>query len=132
MTDEQRQPEVAMQPEPTTQPKVAQEQKTVEIPAAAKQEQIKFMVEIDNKDVPGIYSNAVSVRAQNQEVVIDFGYIVPKLSAEAQDFIRLIQRVNIPISTAFEFANVLMGTMKQVAFQQQLQQPQPLNNPKNL
>lgn len=125
MTDETKQPEEMTAAENREKQNVIddaaiEEQKTVEIPATTKSEPIQFSVQIHPDDVPGMYSNAVSVRVQSQEVVLDFGYIVPKMSENDKDIIQLVKRVNLPIATAGQMARLLMNAMQASAFDQMM------------
>ncbi|MFT7184144.1 MAG: hypothetical protein ACI9QC_000475 [Oceanicoccus sp.] len=58
---------------------------------------------------PGVYSNAVSVNVNSNEVVVDFGYLLPNTKDPE---IEVVARVNMNHKTAESFLNVLGGAME--------------------
>jgi hypothetical protein len=56
----------------------------------------------------GMYSNAVSVHVNMNEVVLDFGYAVPNTNPPE---IRIVERVNLNHRTAESFLTVLQNAM---------------------
>jgi hypothetical protein len=58
---------------------------------------------------PGTYSNAVSVNVNSNEVVVDFGYLLPNTQDPE---IEVVSRVNMNHKTAESFINVLSGAME--------------------
>ncbi len=57
----------------------------------------------------GEYSNAVSVNVNSNEVVVDFGYLLPNTASPE---IEVVSRVNMNHRTAESFLNVLGGAME--------------------
>ncbi|MEK7146041.1 MAG: DUF3467 domain-containing protein [Patescibacteria group bacterium] len=57
----------------------------------------------------GVYSNAVSVNVNSNEVVVDFGYLLPNTQ---HPIIEVVSRVNMNARTAESFMNVLSGAME--------------------
>lgn len=56
----------------------------------------------------GLYSNAVSVHVNQNEVILDFGYIVPNVKPTT---IKIMSRVNVSHNTAESFMKVLSNAM---------------------
>lgn len=99
-------------------------------PAGQAQQQLQVKVPDDVQK--GVYSNAVSVNVNTNEVVLDFGYLLPNTAAP---IIEVVSRINMNQRTAESFLGVLSGAMddfkkKQAAQQQPAQQapmgPQPM------
>lgn len=99
-------------------------------PAGQAQQQLQVKVPDDVQK--GVYSNAVSVNVNTNEVVLDFGYLLPNTAAP---IIEVVSRINMNQRTAESFLGVLSGAMddfkkKQAAQQQPVQQapmgPQPM------
>lgn len=57
----------------------------------------------------GTYSNAVSVNVNSNEVVVDFGYLLPNTQDPE---IEVVARVNMNQKTAESFLNVLGGALE--------------------
>lgn len=70
--------------------------------------QQSIQVKLDPQVEAGIYSNAVSVHVNQNEVILDFGYIIPNLKPTT---IKVVNRVNISHQTAESFMNVLSNAM---------------------
>jgi hypothetical protein len=90
---------------------------------AAAQQQLQVKVPDDVQK--GTYSNAVSVNVNSNEVVLDFGYLLPNTPAPV---IEVVSRVNMNQRTAESFISVLTGAMedfKQKQAQQQAAQATP-------
>lgn len=75
--------------------------------AQAGQQQLK--VNIPDEIKKGTYSNAVSVNVNSNEVVVDFGYLLPNTD---QPEIEVVNRVNMNHKTAKSFLDVLKGAME--------------------
>lgn len=56
----------------------------------------------------GIFSNAVSVHVNQNEVILDFGYILPNTKPMT---IKVVSRVNLTHQTAESFMKVLSNAM---------------------
>ena len=76
-------------------------------PGAAGQQNLQVTVPDDVKK--GVYSNAVSVNVNSNEVVVDFGYLLPNTP---NPVIEVVGRVNLNHKTAESFLNVLGGAME--------------------
>ncbi len=74
--------------------------------AGAQQGQVKVVVTEDAQ--AGIYSNAVSVNVSGNEVVVDFGYLVP---GGAEKVVKVLQRVNMTHMTAESFLKVFQNAV---------------------
>ncbi len=77
----------------------------------------------------GVYSNAVSVNVNSNEVVLDFGYLLPNTPAPV---IEVVSRINMNERTAQSFINVLAGALddfKKKQAQQQSQAQAPAQQP---
>jgi hypothetical protein len=74
---------------------------------AAGQQNLK--VNVPDGVKKGSYSNAVSVNVNSNEVVVDFGYLLPNT---ADPEIEVVDRVNMNHKTAESFLNVLSGAME--------------------
>lgn len=66
-------------------------------------------VSVPDEVKKGAYSNAVSVNVNTNEVVVDFGYLLPNT---ANPEIEVVSRVNMNHRTAESFLNVLSGAME--------------------
>lgn len=73
-------------------------------PAAQPQLQVK----VPDTMQAGVYSNAVSVNVNSNEVVVDFGYLLPNTPAPV---IQVVSRVNMNHKTAESFLKVLGGAV---------------------
>lgn len=71
--------------------------------------QQQLQVKVPDELQKGIYSNAVSVNVNSNEVVVDFGYLLPNT---ANPVIEVVSRVNMNHKTAESFLNVLGGAME--------------------
>jgi hypothetical protein len=82
----------------------------------AAQGQDALKVNIPSEVQKGVYSNAVSVNVNSNEVVVDFGYLVPNT---ATPVIEVVSRVNMNHRTAESFLGVLAGAMEDFKKKQQ-------------
>jgi hypothetical protein len=69
----------------------------------------QLQVKVPDEVQKGVYSNAVSVNVNSNEVVVDFGYLLPNTPAPV---IEVVSRVNMNHKTAESFLNVLSGAME--------------------
>lgn len=74
----------------------------------ADDQQPQVQVKIDPALEQGAYANAVSVHVNQNEVILDFGYIIPNVKPMT---IKVVNRVNITHQTAESFMNVLSNAM---------------------
>jgi hypothetical protein len=74
----------------------------------AQQQGGNIQVKMDPALESGSYSNAVSVHVNQNEVIIDFGYILPNTKPTT---IKVVDRVNISHQTAESFMKVLSNAM---------------------
>ncbi|MFA6024617.1 MAG: DUF3467 domain-containing protein [Candidatus Gracilibacteria bacterium] len=77
--------------------------------AQGAQGQQQLQVKVPDEVQKGTYSNAVSVNVNSNEVVLDFGYLLPNTPAP---IIEVVSRVNMNQRTAESFLNVLAGAME--------------------
>ena len=74
----------------------------------ADDQQPQVQVKVDPSLEQGVYSNAVSVHVNQNEVILDFGYILPNSKPMT---IKVVNRVNLSHQTAESFMNVLSNAM---------------------
>ena len=72
------------------------------------QEKKKVQVKIDQSQEAGVYSNAVSVHVNKNEMVLDFGYIIPNVKPTT---IKVASRVNLSHQTAESFLKILSNAV---------------------
>ncbi|MBD3269906.1 DUF3467 domain-containing protein [Candidatus Peregrinibacteria bacterium] len=68
--------------------------------------QVRLKVEPDKE--AGNYINAVSVHVNNNEVILDLGYLIPNQSPTT---IKLVNRVNMSHKTSESLMNILSNAM---------------------
>ena len=73
----------------------------------SKQKQ-SIQVKMDQAVEAGQYANAVSVHVNQNEVIVDFGYIVPNIKPTT---IKVVSRINVSHQTAESFMKVLSNAM---------------------
>lgn len=69
-----------------------------------KEIQVKLTQEMEQ----GNYSNAVSVHVNQNEVVVDFGYVLPNMKPTT---IKVVSRINLSHQTAESFMKVISNAM---------------------
>ena len=74
----------------------------------AEQNNQQIQVKIDAQAEQGSFTNAVSVHVNSNEVILDFGYILPNQNPTT---IKLVNRINMTHQTAESFMNVLSNAM---------------------
>lgn len=72
------------------------------------EQQQQVQVKLDPAMEQGVYSNAVSVHVNANEVILDFGFILPNMKPMT---IKVVNRVSITHQTAESFMNVLSNAM---------------------
>lgn len=77
----------------------------------------------------GVYSNAVSVNVNTNEVILDFGYIMPNTSPST---IKVVSRVNMNHRTAESFMRVLQNALLDFRNKQKESQTVKENNEEKL
>ncbi len=73
-----------------------------------KPEQTKVNLKIEPAMEQGIYSNAVSIHVNHNEVILDFGYMMPNQDPVT---IKLVGRINLTHQTAESLMNVLSNAL---------------------
>lgn len=68
----------------------------------------KIQVKFDANQETGVYSNAVSVHLKKNEMILDFGYIIPNLTPTT---IKVVSRINVTHETAESFLKVLSNAV---------------------
>ncbi|MFC1655270.1 DUF3467 domain-containing protein [Patescibacteria group bacterium] len=68
----------------------------------------KIQVKFDATQEAGVYSNAVSVHLKKNEMVLDFGYIIPNVDPTT---IKVVSRINVTHETAESFLKVLSNAV---------------------
>lgn len=74
----------------------------------SKKDKKKINLQIDQKDQVGVYSNAVSVRVNDNEVLLDFSYILPQMEPTT---LKIVSRVNLSHASAEKFVSMLQNAM---------------------
>lgn len=72
------------------------------------QQQQSVNLKVDPAQEQGAYSNAISIHVNNNEVILDLGYILPNQNPVT---IKLVSRVNMTHQTAESLMNVLSNAM---------------------
>lgn len=67
-----------------------------------------IQVKVEPAEEQGTYSNAVSVHVNKNEVILDFGYILPNMKPTT---IKLVDRINLSHATAESFLKVLSNAL---------------------
>jgi flagellar hook-basal body complex protein FliE len=75
---------------------------------AEKQDNQGVQVKVEAGDEQGSYANAVSVHVNRNEVILDFGYILPNMKPTT---IKVVNRINLSHATAESFLKVLSNAM---------------------
>jgi len=70
--------------------------------------QPSVQLKVSDDQQAGVYANAVSVNLNQNEVIIDFGYIVPNVKPTT---IKVTSRVNMTHRTAESFLKVLQNAV---------------------
>ncbi|MEA3305137.1 MAG: DUF3467 domain-containing protein [Patescibacteria group bacterium] len=70
-----------------------------------KKQQMRVSISEDMKS--GVYSNAVSVTVTNNELVLDFAYMMPAQSADTEKNLKVVSRVNMTMGSAENLLSVL-------------------------
>lgn len=68
----------------------------------------EIQVKMDPAMEQGLFSNAVSVHVNQNEVILDFGYILPNAKPTT---IKVVSRVNMTHQTAESFMKVISNAM---------------------
>lgn len=68
----------------------------------------KVQIKLAEDKETGLYVNAVSVHVNQNEVVVDLGYVLPNSTPTT---IKVVDRVNMSHKTAESFMNVLSNAM---------------------
>ncbi len=68
----------------------------------------KLQIKFDSALEAGVYSNAVSVSATNNEMILDFGYILPNVTPST---IKIVSRVNLTQKTAESLLKILSNAV---------------------
>lgn len=84
--------------------------------------QPNIQVKLDQSVEAGLYSNAVSVHVNQNEVILDFGYIIPNVKPTT---IKVVGRVNVTHNTAESFMKVLSNAMLDWRNRQKEQKSKP-------
>lgn len=67
-----------------------------------------LQVKVETAQEQGAYANAVSVHVNKNEVILDFGYILPNMKPTT---IKVVSRMNLTHATAESFLKVLSNAM---------------------
>jgi hypothetical protein len=68
----------------------------------------KLQIKFDSALEAGVYSNAVSVSATANEMILDFGYILPNVTPST---IKIVSRVNLTQKTAESLLKILSNAV---------------------
>lgn len=94
----------------------------------ADEKQPQLQVKVPDEIQAGVYSNAVSVNVNSNEVVVDFGYLVPN---RPSPLIEVVSRVNMNQRTAESFLKVLGGALEDFKKKSASQGDKGVNVPEN-
>lgn len=75
---------------------------------ANKAEPQSIQITVPEKARSGVYSNAVSVTINDNEVVLDMGYMIPNVRPMT---IEVVSRVNMSHRTAEQFVSILQNSI---------------------
>jgi hypothetical protein len=76
---------------------------------AEKQEQQQtIQVKVPESLQAGVYSNAVSVTVNNNEVIVDFGYVLPNVQPTT---INVVSRINMTHQSAENFISTFQNAI---------------------
>jgi hypothetical protein len=75
---------------------------------AKNDQQQRIQIKFDSAQETGVYSNAVSVHLKKNEMVLDFGYIIPNVNPTT---IKIVSRINITHDTAESFLKILSNAI---------------------
>lgn len=73
-----------------------------------KDDQKAINLRVDPAMEQGVFSNAISIHVNQNEVVLDFGYMIPNQNPVT---IKLVGRMNLTHQTAESLMNVLSNAM---------------------
>ena len=68
----------------------------------------KLQIKYDPQTETGVYSNAISVSTNKNEMILDFGYILPNVKPST---IRIVSRINITHDTAERLLKILSNAV---------------------
>ena len=71
-------------------------------------QQPQVQLKVPEEQQSGVYANAVSVNLNQNEVIIDFGYIIPNVKPTT---IKVVSRINMTHRTAESFLKVLQNAV---------------------
>lgn len=71
-------------------------------------QQPSVQLKVSEEQQAGVYANAVSVNLNQNEVILDFGYIVPNVKPTT---IKVVSRVNMSHKTSESFLKVLQNAV---------------------
>ena len=76
--------------------------------ADKKDDKKTLQVKVPEDIQKGVYSNAVSVTVNNNEVVVDFGYVLPNVNPTS---IQIVSRVNMTHKSAENFISTFQNAL---------------------
>jgi hypothetical protein len=79
-----------------------------EKPAQNNNNQAGINLRVEPPMEQGVFSNAISIHVNQNEVVLDFGYMIPNQNPVT---IKLVGRINLTHQTAESLMNVLSNAM---------------------
>jgi len=71
-------------------------------------EKKEIQIRVKEELKTGVYSNAVSVTVNDNEVIMDMGYLIPGISPTT---IEVVSRINMSHATAERFMRVLQNSI---------------------
>jgi hypothetical protein len=71
-------------------------------------EKHKLQIKYDAEMETGVYSNAASVHLTKNEIVLDFGYVVPNVKPTT---LKVVSRVNLNHASAESFLKILSNAV---------------------
>jgi len=80
--------------------------------ADSNEQQRKIRMKFSEESEAGVYSNAVSVHVNGNELVLDFAYSMPKIGGkDADQVIKVVSRVNMTHKTSESFLKILSNAI---------------------
>ena len=71
-------------------------------------EKSKLQIKYDEKMETGVYSNAASIHLTQNEIVLDFGYVIPNIKPTT---LKVVSRVNLNHAAAERLLKILSNAI---------------------
>lgn len=74
----------------------------------ANEQKKKLNIQIAEDKLTGVYANASSVRVSQNEILLDFGYLIPNTQ---EPTMKIVSRVNMSHASAEKFVSLLSNAL---------------------